>query len=85
MVFADTLPAEIIRDTILTAGRDLPAPLDAVTFFDRYQGKGVPAGAVSLSVRLVFQADRTLTDAEVQESVDTILAALVRGHAAIQR
>ena len=42
-------------------------------------------GAVSLSVRLVFQADRTLTDAEVQESVDTILAALVRGHAAIQR
>ena len=85
MVFADTLPAEIIRDTILTAGRDLPAPLDAVTFFDRYQGKGVPAGAVSLSVRLVFQAERTLTDAEVQQSVDTILAALVRGHAAIQR
>ena len=50
----------------------------ASAFFDRYQGKGVPDGAVSLSVRLTFQApDRTLTDAEVQQSVDTILAALV--------
>jgi len=80
------LPAEIIRGTILTAGRSLPAPLVASTFFDRYQGKGVPEGAVSLSVRLTFQAsDRTLTDAEVARSVETILAALVREHGAIQR
>ena len=86
IVVADALPAEIIRGTILAAGRDLPAPLGAVSFFDRYQGKGVPDGAVSLSVRLTFQAaDRTLTDAEVQQSVETILAALVREHAAIQR
>jgi phenylalanyl-tRNA synthetase beta chain len=86
IVVADTLPAEIIRDTILAAGRDLPAPLGALSFFDRYQGKGVPDGAVSLSIRLTFQAaERTLTDAEVQQSVETILAALVREHAAIQR
>jgi phenylalanyl-tRNA synthetase beta chain len=86
IVVADTLPAEIIRGTILTAGRDLRAPLMALSFFDRYQGKGVPAGAVSLSVRLTFQAtERTLTDAEVQHSVETILAALVREHAAVQR
>ena len=86
IVVADTLPAEIIRGTILTAGRDLRAPLTALSFFDRYQGKGVPAGAVSLSVRLTFQAtERTLTDAEVQHSVETILAALVREHAAVQR
>ena len=86
IVVADSLPAEIIRDTILAAGRDLPAPLSALSVFDRYQGKGVPAGAVSLSLRLTFQAsDRTLTDAEVQRSVDTILAALVREHAAVQR
>ena len=86
IVVADTLPAEIIRGTILAVGRDLPAPLGAVSFFDRYQGKGVPSGAVSLSVRLTFQAaERTLTDAEVQQSVGTILAALVREHAAVQR
>jgi phenylalanyl-tRNA synthetase beta chain len=86
IVVADTLPAEIIRGTILAAARDLPAPLSAMSFFDRYQGKGVPGGAVSLSVRLMFQAaDRTLTDAEVQQAVETILAALVREHAAVQR
>ena len=52
------------------AGARLPAPLTAIAFFDRYQGKGVPEGSVSLSVRLTFQAaDRTLTDAEVQQSV----------------
>ena len=85
-MIADTLPAAIIRGTIQAAGRALPAPLVAVEFFDRYQGKGVPDGTVSLSVRLTFQAaDRTLTDAEVQQSFDTILAALVREHAAVQR
>jgi phenylalanyl-tRNA synthetase beta chain len=86
IVVADTLPAENIRGTILAAGRDLPAPLGKVSFFDRYQGTGVPSGAVSLSVRLTFQAaERTLTDTEVQQSVETVLAALVREHAAIQR
>ncbi len=83
VVVADTLPAEIIRGTIQAAGSRTAAPLAAIGFFDRYQGKGVPDGSVSLSVRLTFQAaDRTLTDADVQQSVDTILAALVREHGA---
>jgi phenylalanyl-tRNA synthetase beta chain len=86
IVVSDTLPAEIIHGTILAAGRDLPAPLASAGFFDRYQGKGVPDGAVSLSIRLTFQAaDRTLTDAEVQTSVETILGALIRDHGAVQR
>ncbi len=83
---SDALPAEIIRGTIQAAGADLPAPLTAIAFFDRYPGKGVPEGSVSLSLRLTFQApDRTLTDADVQESFERILAALVREHAAVQR
>ena len=86
IVVADTLPAEIIRGTIQAAGENTPAPLAGIGFFDRYQGKGIPDGAVSLSVRLTFQApDRTLTDAEVQASVDAILASLVREHGAVQR
>lgn len=86
IVVADALPAEIIRGTIQTAGDGLAAPLVTTTFFDRYQGKGVPEGSISLSIRLTFQApDRTLTDPEVQTSFDTILAALVREHAAVQR
>jgi len=80
------LPAEIIRGTIHTAARGGSAPLAAMSFFDRYQGKGVPEGSVSLSLRLTFQADdRTLTDAEVQHSFDEILAALAREHGAVQR
>ena len=86
IVVADALPAEIIRGTIHAAGQRTAAPLTATSFFDRYTGKGVPADAVSLSVRMTFQAlDRTLTDAEIQQSVDTILAALVREHGAKQR
>jgi phenylalanyl-tRNA synthetase beta chain len=86
IVVADTLPAAIIRGTIQAASRDAAAPLVDVTFFDRYQGPGVPDGSVSVSVRLTFQADdRTLTDTEVQQSVDAILAALVREHGAVQR
>jgi len=89
IVVPDVLPAAIIRGTIQAASRGLPAPLvgpGGVVFFDRYQGKGVPVGSISLSLRLTFQAeDRTLTDAEVQRSFDAIVAALAREHGAIQR
>jgi phenylalanyl-tRNA synthetase beta chain len=86
IVVSDALPAEIIRGTIQTAGQHGPAPLVSIGFFDRYQGKGIPEGSVSLSVRLTFQsAERTLTDIEVQESVAAILAALVSEHRATQR
>jgi phenylalanyl-tRNA synthetase beta chain len=86
IVVPDTLPAEIIRGTIHAAGAQTAAPLTATSFFDRYKGKSVPDEAVSLAVRLTFQApDRTLTDAEIQQSVDTILSALVREHGARQR
>ncbi|HEX7137136.1 MAG TPA: hypothetical protein VF219_04800, partial [Vicinamibacterales bacterium] len=88
IIVSNTLPAEIIRGTIHTAARESQkhAPLVGMSFFDRYQGKGVPDGSVSLSVRLTFQSgERTLTDADVQKSFDTILAALVREHGAVQR
>jgi phenylalanyl-tRNA synthetase beta chain len=85
-VVADSLPAEIIRGTIQAAGGRGAAPLVSIAFFDRYTGRGIPAGSVSLSVRLTFQApDRTLTDLEVQESVDRVLAALRAEHGAVQR
>ena len=42
--------------------------------FDRYEGRGVPEGKVSLAFRLVFQrTDRTLTDAEVSRAVERVL------------
>jgi phenylalanyl-tRNA synthetase beta chain len=97
ILVSDVLPAEIIRGTIQAAGSAGAASLVAVSFFDRYKGhdggKGLVTdagkdleGKVSLSVHLTFQApDRTLTDVDVQQSVDRILAALVQAHGAIQR
>jgi phenylalanyl-tRNA synthetase beta chain len=77
------LPAETIRRTVREAA---PPTLTTVREFDRYQGKGVPEGKVSLSLRLVFRsADRTLTDAEVQTAMDAVLAALKARHDAVQR
>jgi phenylalanyl-tRNA synthetase beta chain len=86
ILVAESLPAEIIRGTIQAAADEAAAPLTAIAFFDRYKGKGVPDGSVSVSVRLTFQAsDRTLTDVEVQQAFDRILAALVTKHGAAQR
>lgn len=86
IVVPDALPAEIIRGTIQRSGANGRAPLAAVSFFDRYKGKGSADDRVSLSVRLTFQApDRTLTDADVQDAFDRILSALVQEHGAQQR
>ena len=60
--------------------------LVSIAEFDRYQGKGVPDGRVSLSLRLTFRApDRTLTDDEVQAATNRIIEALRATHGAEQR
>ena len=83
IVVDDTLPAAQVRRTV---GDAAPPTLVRVREFDRYQGKGVPDGRVSLSLRLTFRSpDRTLTDAEVQSAMDTVLAALKTQHNAVQR
>ena len=79
----DTLPAAVIRGTISAAA---PETLVRVREFDRYQGKGIPEGKVSLSLRLTFRSpERTLTDAEVQSAMDGVVAALREKHGAVQR
>lgn len=83
IVVAETLPAEEIRRTVRETA---PRTLTRVREFDRYQGKGVPQGRVSLSLRLTFRSpDRTLTDAEVQHAMDDIITALQTKHEAVQR
>jgi phenylalanyl-tRNA synthetase beta chain len=79
----DTLSAETVRGTIRSAA---PVTLVEIREFDRYQGKGIPEGKVSLSLRLTFQArDRTLTDPEVHAAMEGIVAALTNQLGAIQR
>jgi phenylalanyl-tRNA synthetase beta chain len=83
IVIDERLPAAEVRGTIRS---NAPATLVRVREFDRYQGKGVPDGQVSLSIRLTFQhPERTLTDADVQPVVDAIVAALEREHQAVLR
>ena len=79
----ETTAAQSVRDSV----RALALPhLVGLREFDRYAGKGIPDGKVSLSLRLTFRApDRTLTDAEVQSAMDDVLSALKEQHGAIQR
>lgn len=79
----DTLLAADVRGTIQAAA---PPTLTRVAEFDRYQGKGIPDGRVSLSYRLTFQApDRTLTDVEIDAAMTAIVAALASRHGAVRR
>jgi phenylalanyl-tRNA synthetase beta chain len=79
----DTLAAAQLRATILAAGTHA---LVQVREFDRYQGKGIPDGKVSLALRLTFRAaDRTLTDADVQDAMSAVLDAVRTRHGAVQR
>ena len=79
----DTAAAQSVRDTVRSLGI---ANLADLREFDRYAGKGIPEGKVSLSLRLTFRSpDRTLTDAEVQSAMDDVLIALNDKHGAVQR
>ena len=83
IVVDDALRAERVRETVRAAA---PPTLVSIVEFDRYKGKGIPEGAYSLSLRLTFRsAERTLVDAEVQQAMDAVMAALVREHKAVQR
>ena len=77
------LPAASVRGTIRSAA---PATLVHVIEFDRYLGKGVPEGRVSLSLRLTFRSpERTLTDTEVDAAMEAVVAALASAHGAVRR
>jgi phenylalanyl-tRNA synthetase beta chain len=79
----EALPAAAVRGTIRSAA---PATLESLVEFDRYQGKGVPEGRISLSLRLTFRStERTLTDDEVEAAMDAIVEALKRAHGAERR
>ena len=77
------LPAATVRDTIRSVA---PETLVQVREFDRYEGRGIPDGRISVAFRLTFRAaDRTLTDNDAQRAMDAIVAALASTHRAIRR
>ena len=77
------LPAAAVRGTIRSSA---PPTLVHAIEFDRYRGKGIPEGRVSLSLRLTFRSpERTLTDAEVDTAMAAIVEALGAAHGATRR
>jgi phenylalanyl-tRNA synthetase beta chain len=77
------LSARAVRDTIRAAAA---RTLVGVREFDRYAGKEIPDGRVSLAFHLTFRApDRTLTDAEVTETMADIVQRLTAEHGAALR
>jgi phenylalanyl-tRNA synthetase beta chain len=52
-----------LRKSVQQVGGDL---LSTVQLFDEYRGQGVPEGQRSLALRLVYRADRTLTEEEIE-------------------
>ncbi|MEX2206815.1 MAG: phenylalanine--tRNA ligase subunit beta [Myxococcota bacterium] len=71
VLLASSQPAGEVLDAIRkTAGNMLVS----AAIFDRYEGKGIPAGKVSIAFRLVFQRpDRTLLDAEVAKTTERVV------------
>lgn len=80
---ADTVAAE----ALLRAARGADKALIAdVALFDRYQGKGVPDGQVSLAVQVTIQPrDGTLTDAQIESVADRVVAAVAKATGAVLR
>jgi phenylalanyl-tRNA synthetase beta chain len=68
----ETTPAEAVLRAAKGAERQF---ITGVALFDRYQGKGVPEGQVSLAVAVTIQpTDRTLTEAELDAISEKIVA-----------
>jgi phenylalanyl-tRNA synthetase beta chain len=76
VLLASDAPAGEVARAIRDAGG--PA-LQHVEIFDRFAGRGVPEGRVSVAFRLVFQRlDRTLQEQEVSQAVEKVMTMLAR-------
>lgn len=82
VIVADTLESGELQTTVKKSGGKL---LRSSTVFDVYSGKGIDKGKKSLALNMVFAADRTLKDEEVDRLVDKIIKNLERQHGAILR
>ena len=82
---AAVVAAERPAVEIETAIRDAAGPLLAdLRLFDIYRGAPLAATEKSLAYRLTFQADRTLTEADVDAAFGAVVAALVAAGARIR-
>jgi phenylalanyl-tRNA synthetase beta chain len=74
------LPSEITYDQVVASIRSLgQEALSDIRALDRYSGKGVPDGRISLTVRLRYQrTDRTLEAEEASALTDAVVQCLCK-------
>lgn len=89
----------VLRDLALVVDRDLPVAnllqtvrevagedLVTISVFDVYTGKGIDAGHKSVALRLFFRSlSRTLTDEEMETTINRVLAHVNSVHGAVLR
>ena len=83
IIVKEDVSAEDLEETIIkTAGENL----ESISIFDLYRGEPIPKGKKSLAYSMIFRAaDRTLTDEEVNQLVDSVLKSLKENYEATLR
>jgi phenylalanyl-tRNA synthetase beta chain len=83
MVVDETVPAQALIDTMMTARADV---INEIALFDLYRGKGIEQGRKSLAFLVVMQdTQKTLTDEEADSAVAGLLSELAQKHGAVLR
>ncbi|MBU6299357.1 MAG: phenylalanine--tRNA ligase subunit beta [Alphaproteobacteria bacterium] len=85
--FAFVVDAEVTADDIVRAAKNAERILiEWVSVFDVYEGKGVPEGKKSVAIAIRLQPkDKTLTDAEIEQIGQKIVAAVAKSTGASLR
>jgi phenylalanyl-tRNA synthetase beta chain len=79
----ESVPYAEVRKSALRAGKKL---IKSVTLFDVYRGEKIPAGKKQYALNFVLQdPERTLTDVEVEKTMERVLGSLKADFGAILR
>jgi len=73
VMVAEDIPVGLLVEELRQAGGSL---LQSVDIFDVYQGQQIASGNKSVAFSFVFQADRNLTDEEVNDQLNNMYQAL---------
>jgi len=85
--FAFVVDAKIAAEDVVRAAKAAErALIESISVFDLYEGKGIPEGKKSLAITLRLQPkDKTLTDAEIEQIAQKIVAAVAKATGASLR
>ena len=79
----ESVPYAEVRKSALRAGKKL---IKSITLFDVYRGEKIPAGKKQYALGFVLQdLERTLTDAEVEKTMERVLGSLKADFGAVLR